>query len=131
MHADGSGRLALTDRGKPCGGRAALLSADGGEILYPVYYMAGDKMIEYLYKKPVGGGEAVCLFDPAAPEGLVRRQRRSAVPHAIWYGPAVLLCGWRRRLVPVRLEGVPAAVPDLCRGEFRARAGAGRRLFHP
>ncbi len=46
----------------------AVFTEDGSEIIYPAWFMRDNCMITYLYKRPVNGGDPVCLFDPNAEE---------------------------------------------------------------
>ena len=46
----------------------AAFTEDGTEVIYPAWFMQDGCMISYLYRRPVSGGDAVCLFDPSAKE---------------------------------------------------------------
>ena len=51
-----------------CADAAPVFTEDGESVVYPAWYLKGDCSITYLYRRPVNGGEAVCLFDPEAEE---------------------------------------------------------------
>lgn len=65
--ADGT-RICLTEDDFLTGDAPAVFTEDGREIIYPAWFMKDGCMISYLYKRPSGGGERVCLFDPEAKE---------------------------------------------------------------
>ncbi len=128
MNKDGSSQTCLTDGLSLAGDVPVSFTEDDTRIVFPAYYMEEGNMILYLYMIGSNGKEAVCLFDPKAPEvssgvyamPVMRTQYgREKSYFSIEGEHAYFLCAWQgtERLYKIALKekSVPKLILD---GDF-------------